>query len=69
MLTLLAAVAVAAPVEPVRERATCVYHCGSVCYWQEDIDEALSKGVSLHNSGSTLGTWTPSRVGLPQSGT
>ncbi|TPX11389.1 uncharacterized protein E0L32_001207 [Thyridium curvatum] len=56
LLSLLAAaLAAAAPVEPVQERATCVYHCGSVCYWQEDIDNALNQGVSLHNSGSTLG--------------
>ncbi|KAK9413295.1 putative Ribonuclease/ribotoxin [Seiridium unicorne] len=38
----------------VDKRASCVYHCGSVCYWQEDIDEALAKGYSLEKSGSTL---------------
>ncbi|KAF3018822.1 hypothetical protein G7054_g9615 [Neopestalotiopsis clavispora] len=36
------------------KRATCVYHCGSVCYWQEDIDEALAKGYSLQKSGSDI---------------
>ncbi|KAH6607128.1 hypothetical protein Trco_003441 [Trichoderma cornu-damae] len=30
---------------------TCVYTCGSVCYWQSDIDAALAKGYSLYQSG------------------
>ncbi|RKU44021.1 hypothetical protein DL546_004058 [Coniochaeta pulveracea] len=49
----------AIPAETGRDaekRATCVYKCGSVCYWQEDIDEALAKGYSLLKSGSTLGS-------------
>ncbi|PTB70304.1 ribonuclease-domain-containing protein [Trichoderma citrinoviride] len=35
----------------VDKRAACVYTCGSVCYWQSDIDAALSKGYSLYKSG------------------
>ncbi|KAL1890170.1 hypothetical protein Sste5346_008464 [Sporothrix stenoceras] len=41
---------------PVAARDTCVYTCGSVCYWQSDIDAALAKGYSLYQSGSTLGS-------------
>ncbi|UKZ74342.1 hypothetical protein TrVFT333_002007 [Trichoderma virens FT-333] len=37
----------------VDKRAACVYTCGSVCYWQSDIDDALSAGYSLYKSGST----------------
>lgn len=37
----------------VEQRATCVYTCGSVCYWQSDIDDALAKGYSLYKSGDT----------------
>lgn len=40
---------------PVAARDTCVYTCGSVCYWQTDIDAALAKGYSLYQSGQTLG--------------
>lgn len=40
---------------PVETRDTCVYTCGSVCYWQTDIDAALAKGYSLYESGETLG--------------
>ncbi|KAK1762725.1 Ribonuclease/ribotoxin [Phialemonium atrogriseum] len=39
---------------PLEERASCVYTCGSVCYWQSDIDDALAKGYSLHQSGATV---------------
>ncbi|KJR89908.1 ribonuclease T1 [Sporothrix schenckii 1099-18] len=42
--------------KPVSSRASCVYTCGSVCYWQEDIDAALAKGYSLYQSGKTLGS-------------
>ncbi|KAL7784554.1 Ribonuclease/ribotoxin [Trichoderma ceciliae] len=45
----LAASASAAAIE---QRAnTCVYTCGSVCYWQSDIDAALAKGYGLFKSG------------------
>ncbi|KAJ9130530.1 hypothetical protein NKR23_g12151 [Pleurostoma richardsiae] len=53
-LGLLCAVGVSGAAISLEERATCVYTCGSVCYWQSDIDDALAKGYSLYQSGSTL---------------
>ncbi|KAL6856635.1 ribonuclease domain-containing protein [Trichoderma novae-zelandiae] len=49
----LAASASAAAIDStlVDKRASCVYTCGSVCYWQSDIDAALAKGYSLYESG------------------
>ncbi|KAH8695461.1 Ribonuclease/ribotoxin, partial [Talaromyces proteolyticus] len=32
---------------------SCVETCGSTCYWQSDIDDALNKGYSLYKSGDT----------------
>lgn len=64
-LLILAAVGAAALATPeaaeprdvaVVERATCVYTCGSVCYWQEDIDEALAQGYKYLKAGSAPGT-------------
>lgn len=37
-------------------RASCVEYCGSVCYWQSDIDAALNKGYSLYKEGETVGS-------------
>ncbi|KAK5989376.1 Guanyl-specific ribonuclease N1 [Cladobotryum mycophilum] len=50
VVSLLTASASAAAV-PLEARASCVYTCGSVCYWQTDIDDALAKGYSLYSSG------------------
>lgn len=50
------AVAVAEVVQERDALATCVYTCGSVCYWQEDIDEALEQGYADYKSGSDPGT-------------
>ncbi|KAK5397746.1 hypothetical protein LTR07_004899 [Exophiala xenobiotica] len=36
-------------------RQSCVDTCGSACYWQSDIDAAVQKGYSLHESGDTVG--------------
>ncbi|KAK5325166.1 hypothetical protein LTR93_004643 [Exophiala xenobiotica] len=36
-------------------RQSCVDTCGSACYWQSDIDTAVQKGYSLHESGDTVG--------------
>ncbi|OAA60518.1 extracellular guanyl-specific ribonuclease [Niveomyces insectorum RCEF 264] len=52
----LASIASLATASPVESRAACVYTCGSVCYWQTDIDAAVAKGYSLHQSGQTLGS-------------
>ncbi|KAK2614651.1 hypothetical protein N8I77_001458 [Diaporthe amygdali] len=39
----------------VEARDTCVYTCGSVCYWQVDIDEALAEGYKDYKAGSAPG--------------
>lgn len=39
--------------------ATCVYTCGTVCYWQEDVDEALAQGYKDYKSGSSPGIPPP----------
>ncbi|KAK3899401.1 guanyl-specific ribonuclease [Staphylotrichum tortipilum] len=61
LLTLLSAAAIpAAPLPDDTElepRATCVYTCGTVCYWQSDITAALNKGYSLHKAGSTINSY------------
>lgn len=38
---------------PVQKRDSCVEYCGSTCYWQSDIDDALNQGYSLLKSGKT----------------
>ncbi|KAI1384854.1 ribonuclease-domain-containing protein [Hypoxylon trugodes] len=59
---LLAALSVASvsavTVEKVRARQdqTCVATCGSVCYYQEDLDEAVKTGYGLHQQGKTVGS-------------
>ncbi len=40
----------------ITKKAACVYTCGSVCYWQSDIDAALAKGSSLQESGNDIST-------------
>ena len=40
----------------IEARQSCVYTCGSVCYWASDISEAQAKGYSLYKSGDTLGS-------------
>lgn len=64
LLALVSAVSVtvSAAAIDLQKKATCVYHCGSVCYWQSDIDDALAKGYSLYKSGSTLGKPFPLRA-------
>ncbi|KAI6092390.1 fusion gene containing ompA-signal peptide/RNase T1 [Hypoxylon rubiginosum] len=54
---LLSALSVSAlAVEKIAPREDCVATCGSVCYWQSDIDAAVQKGYSLYKSGQTLGS-------------
>ncbi|KAI1486129.1 guanyl-specific ribonuclease T1 [Biscogniauxia mediterranea] len=38
------------------KRQSCVATCGTVCYWQEDIDEAVAAGYKLHQEGQTVGS-------------
>ncbi|KAI8634700.1 ribonuclease-domain-containing protein [Xylariaceae sp. FL1651] len=54
VLAAVSAVTVSATV--VDKRATCVYYCGSVCYWQEDIDEAVAQGYNYYKKGTTVGS-------------
>ena len=54
LVLLLAPISAAPLVRP--EAGTCVEYCGSVCYYQSDIDAALQKGYSLYQSGQTLGS-------------
>jgi hypothetical protein len=60
LLALVSAVSVTVSAAAIglEKKASCVYHCGSVCYWQSDIDAALAKGYALYKSGSTLGMCT-----------
>jgi hypothetical protein len=39
----------------IKERQSCVYYCGNTCYWQTDIDSALSAGYKLYQEGKTEG--------------
>ncbi|QKX64082.1 uncharacterized protein TRUGW13939_11255 [Talaromyces rugulosus] len=41
----------------IKARASCVETCGSVCYWQTDIDDALNKGYSEYKSGGELDSY------------
>lgn len=50
---------------PINARDACVYTCGSVCYWQTDIDAALAEGYSLYQSKKTLGESSTSSNGKP----
>lgn len=68
----LGAIAVAAP---LAQKSSCVYTCGSVCYWQNDIDAALNQGYQdlqddnspgtkpAANSASALQTWLTISLG------
>ncbi|KAI0835609.1 ribonuclease-domain-containing protein [Hypoxylon sp. FL0890] len=39
-----------------RQDQTCVATCGSVCYWQEDIDAAVKQGYGYYQEGQTVGS-------------
>ncbi|MCJ1445764.1 MAG: hypothetical protein MMC23_006269 [Stictis urceolatum] len=54
LISLLLAAAALARSVPSRldERATCVDTCGSTCYYQSDIDAAVTQGCSDLKSGS-----------------
>lgn len=57
-----AAFAAALPVagHELEARASCVRYCGSVCYWQDDIDAALAQGYKYYKAGTTVGKPRPS---------
>lgn len=37
-------------------RPACVYTCGNVCYWQEDVDEAVNQGYNYYAQGQQVGS-------------
>ncbi|KAK7753476.1 hypothetical protein SLS62_004551 [Diatrype stigma] len=39
----------------VQTREDCVATCGTVCYWQSDIDDAVAAGYKLFKAGDTVG--------------
>lgn len=51
-------VTVSAAAADLQKKDSCVYVCGSNCYWQSDIDAALAKGYSLYQEGETEGMLT-----------
>lgn len=45
------------PATPVvSDRATCAYTCGTVCYWQSDVDEAVAQGYGYYVDGQQVGS-------------
>ncbi|KAI0816393.1 guanine specific ribonuclease N1 [Xylaria sp. FL0064] len=40
----------------IEKKETCVKTCGSVCYYQSDIDEAVSQGYGYFQDGETVGS-------------
>lgn len=40
----------------LQDRETCVYTCGSTCYWQSDVDEAVAQGYSDYKNGVEVGS-------------
>ncbi|KAK7960721.1 hypothetical protein PG988_011935 [Apiospora saccharicola] len=64
LFTLLSAAAASASAPDVAERGdvvlvereqSCAYTCGSNCYQQKDIDQAVKTGYGLHQQSQTLG--------------
>ncbi|KAI0901693.1 ribonuclease-domain-containing protein [Annulohypoxylon nitens] len=51
----LAAVASAVAISE-RQSQDCVATCGSVCYWQSDIDAAVKQGYGYYQNGQTVGS-------------
>lgn len=49
------AVSLANPIAPIK-RASCVDTCGSTCYWQSDINEAVTQGCNYLKKGQTVGS-------------
>ena len=40
----------------IDERQSCVAVCGNVCYWTEDINEAVSTGYNYYRQGKQIGS-------------
>ncbi|KAK8076260.1 hypothetical protein PG994_003532 [Apiospora phragmitis] len=65
LFTLLSAAGASASAADVAERGdvvlverqqSCAYTCGSKCYQQKDIDQAVKTGYGLHQKSQTLGS-------------
>ncbi|EMR69106.1 hypothetical protein MGN70_008390 [Eutypa lata] len=54
LLAALSALSVSAG--PVERRQECVATCGTTCYWQTSVDEAVDAGYDLFQSGDTVGS-------------
>ncbi|KAK8015836.1 extracellular guanyl-specific ribonuclease RntA [Apiospora marii] len=74
ILTLLSAAGASASAAGVAERGdvvlverdqSCAYTCGSNCYQQKDIDQAVKTGYGLHQQSQTLGKRPPATAVLP----
>lgn len=37
-------------------RTACAYTCGSVCYYQSDVDEAVAQGYGYYEDGQQVGS-------------
>ncbi|KAI0405351.1 guanine specific ribonuclease N1 [Xylaria palmicola] len=40
----------------IEKRQSCAKTCGTVCYTQADIDEAVAQGYGYHEDGETVGS-------------
>ncbi len=40
----------------IEKKQSCAATCGSVCYTQGEIDDAVSQGYGYHEDGQTVGT-------------
>ncbi|TVY54749.1 Guanyl-specific ribonuclease T1 [Lachnellula cervina] len=56
MLALLTFVATTITASPLDNRATCAYTCGSVCYYQSDVDAAVTQGYNYYEEGEQVGS-------------
>ncbi|KAH7038029.1 Ribonuclease/ribotoxin [Microdochium trichocladiopsis] len=41
---------------PIENRQSCQYTCGSVCYWAEDIQEAVAQGYGYYQDNQQVGS-------------
>lgn len=44
------------PSPPLQDRETCAYTCGTVCYWQSDVDDAVAQGYGYYKDGQQVGS-------------
>lgn len=56
LLSLLPWALAAVPPSALEGRATCAYTCGTVCYYQSDVDAAVQQGYGYYESGQQVGS-------------